>query len=378
MSGPGAGAPHRTPLYDTHQALGGRLVDFAGWEMPQQYSTVQAEHLAVRSAAGLFDISHMGRVQVSGPGAGDFIQGLVSNDLRRIGPGRAQYNLLCREDGGILDDVVVYQETEQRFMVVVNASNRDQDLGWLRDHGRSGVQIEDRSDELALVAVQGPKAAALLAPMIAGVDLAKLPYFGFAAGRIGDAQAMIARTGYTGEDGFELFLPAGRVAELWTRILDAGRAEGVLPAGLAARDVCRLEAGLRLYGNDMDLETNPYEAGLGWVVRLEKGDFSGSEALAQVKAEGPRRQLVGLRCEGRTIPRHDGQVSKSGEPVGRVTSGTYSFWLKAGIGMASVRAGEAPLGTLLELDLRGQPAAAEVVALPFYRGSVQTPAAVKT
>ena len=260
-------------------------------------------------------------------------------------------------------------------MVVVNASNREQDLGWMRDHAGGAVEISDRSEELALVALQGPKAAAVLAPMVAGVDLNQLPYFGIAVGRVGEAHALIARTGYTGEDGFELFLGAAEVAEIWDRILSTGSQAGVLAAGLAARDVCRLEAGLRLYGNDMDRSTNPYEAGLGWVVKPQKGDFIGREALERLRAAGPARQLVGLRCEGRAIPRHDGEVAKAGVPIGRVTSGTFSFWLKGGIGMASVRAGEAPLGTSVELDVRGVPAAAEVVALPFYRGSVQTPAA---
>lgn len=370
--------PERTPLYDEHLRVGGRMVDFAGWEMPQQYSSVQAEQQAVRTAAGLFDISHMGRVAVSGAAAFDHLQALVANDLDRVPAGHAQYNLLCREDGGIVDDVVVYRRTPELFTLVVNASNREKDLAWLRQDLPAGVEIEDRSRELSLLALQGPRAEAVTARLAEGVDLASIPYFGFAVGRLAGIEVSLSRTGYTGEDGFEIFVAAERVAELWGAILAAGAEAGVLPAGLAARDVCRLEAGLRLYGSDMDESTNPYQAGLGWTVRPGKGDFKGRAALERVKAAGPDRVLVGLRGSGRTIPRHGGAVLREGRPIGVVTSGTFSFWLKAGIGMASVRREHAVVGTTVELEGRGAPGVAEVVALPFYRGSVKPAAVIRS
>ena len=369
--------PERTPLYDEHLRAGGRMVDFAGWEMPQQYSSVQAEHQAVRAAAGLFDISHMGRVVVSGPAALDHLQALVTNDLARVPVGHAQYNLLCGEDGGVVDDVVVYRRAAELFTVVVNASNREKDLAWLRRDAPAGVEIEDRSETVSLLALQGPRAEAVTARLAEGVELAAIPYFGFADGRLAGIDVNLSRTGYTGEDGFELFVAAERAAELWRAILAAGAEAGVLPAGLAARDVCRLEAGLRLYGNDMDESTNPYQAGLGWTVKLGKGEFRGRSALETVKAAGPDRVIVGLRGSGRTIPRHGGAVLHEGSAIGEVTSGTFSFWLKAGIGMASVRRENALVGTTVELEGRGAPGAAEVVALPFYRGSVK-PAAATT
>jgi len=369
--------PERTPLYQEHLRAGGRMVDFAGWEMPQQYSSVQAEHQAVRTAAGLFDISHMGRVVVSGPAAFDHLQGLVTNDLGRVEVGHAQYNLLCREDGGIVDDIVVYRRAPEVFTVVVNASNREKDLAWFQRGAPAGVEIEDRSRLVSLLALQGPRAEAVAATVAEGVDLASIPYFGFANGRLAGIDVNLSRTGYTGEDGFELFVASEQAPSLWSALLEAGRPHGVLPAGLAARDVCRLEAGLRLYGNDMDESVNPYQAGLGWTVKLGKGEFSGRAALEAVKAAGPDRVIAGLLASERTIPRHGGAVKVGGRQVGEVTSGTFSFWLKTGIGMASILREAAVPGTPVELDGRGAPGAAEVVALPFYRGSVK-PAAATT
>ena len=360
----------RTPLYDRHRALGGRLVDFGGWEMPQQYSSIRDEHRAVRTVAGLFDISHMGRFRVRGESAFAFLQGLLTNDLSRIGPGQAQYTLMCDERGGILDDLVVYWG-EEGFMAVVNASNRERDLDWMREHAPAGVEVEDRTFELALIALQGPKAEALLP----AEGLETIPYFGFRLAEVAGLRVIAARTGYTGEDGFELFVGSENVGGLWDAILEAGSAEGVPACGLGARDACRLEAALRLYGNDMDESTNPYEAGLGWTVRLKKGDFVGSQALARVKQAGPARELVGLRSLDRSIPRHGSRVQAQGRELGHVTSGTYSFWLNQGLGLASVEAGAAPVGSRLEVESRGQQGKAEVVPLPFYRGSVHSPAA---
>jgi len=365
--------PERTPLFERHRALGGRMVDFAGWEMPQQYSSVREEHAAVRGAAGLFDVSHMGRVSFRGAGAGEFLQGLVTNDIAGVGPGHAQYNLICNQAGGVLDDLVVYRLPDGSWSAVVNASNRTKDVEWMRAHAGSEVEVLDRSRETALLALQGPRAESVLARLAPGLDLGAIPYFGVAEGEVAGAPATVSRTGYTGEDGFEILLPAARVGAVWDALLEAG----AVPAGLAARDVCRLEAGLRLYGNDMDEDTNPYQAGLGWTVKLDKGDFVGRQALAGVRERGPDRVLAGIRCGERTIPRHGAGVSRAGDRVGVVTSGTHSFFLGAGIGMASVTAGAAPVGARIEVESRGGAGDGEVVKLPFYRGSVKTAASAR-
>ncbi len=342
------------------------MVDFAGWEMPQQYSSVKAEQQAVRERAGLFDVSHMGRFELAGEGAASFLQTIVSNDLSRLEANRSQYNLLCREDGGILDDLVVYR-TQRRWLVVVNAANRERDANWLKARAPASVHFVDRSEELALIALQGPLAQDQLPAE--GVDLDAIPYFGSAEARVAGVRMLVSRTGYTGEDGFELFPPTVSAASVWNALLE----RGAQPCGLACRDVCRLEAGLRLYGNDMDPSVNPYEAGLGWTVKLEKGEFIGRSALAEIKARGPGRRTVGLRAGPRTIPRHGAVLSRAQEPVGVVTSGTHSFWLDAGIGLGLVRSDCAAPGSRLSFESRGVEASAEVTALPFYRGSAGKP-----
>jgi aminomethyltransferase len=362
-------------LHAEHVALGGRMVDFGGWDLPQQYSSIRDEHLAVRNVAGIFDLSHMGRLDVRGKGVAEYLQSLLTNDVSHVAPGRAQYTLLCREDGGILDDLVIYRRAEDDFLVVVNAANRLKDIRWMRDQLPAGVTLDDRTHDVSLIALQGPRAESLLPA--GGLDVAALPYFGFGQGEIDGVPSLISRTGYTGEDGFELFVPAEHAAEVWRAVLAAGKAAGVLPCGLGARDVCRLEAGLRLYGNDMDEATNPYDAGLGWTVKLGKGAFQGSEALATIKAAGGHRRMVGLTTSDRTIPRHDSAVSRDGEPIGRVTSGTWSFYLNRGVAMASLDAGSGGPGDRVEVDVRGRSGSAEVVALPIYRGSVKSPAASK-
>jgi len=351
------------------------MVDFGGWDLPQQYTSIRDEHLAVRNVAGVFDLSHMGRLDVRGRGAADFLQGVLTNDVSQVAPGRAQYTLLCREDGGILDDLVIYRRAEDDFLVVVNASNRLKDVGWLRDHVPAGVTLDDRTHDVSLIALQGPRAESLLP--VGALDVASLPYFGFGQGEIDGVPSLISRTGYTGEDGFELFVPAEHAAVVWRAVLEAGKAEGVLPCGLGARDACRLEAGLRLYGNDMDETTNPFDAGLGWTVKLGKGPFLGSEALARIKAAGARRRMVGLTTSDRPIPRHDSRVLRSGEAIGRVTSGTWSFYLNRGVAMASLEAGRGGPGDKVEVDVRGKPGSAEIVSLPIYRGSVKSPTASK-
>jgi aminomethyltransferase len=351
----------RTPLHGRHLAAGARMVVFAGWEMPLQYASVREEQRAVRASAGLFDVSHMGRFDVRGAGAGAFLQRLVTNDVSRLVPGRAQYDLTCRPDGGIVDDLVVYR-LERRWLVVGNAVNRRKDLEWMQAHAPAGVDIVDRTDELSQIALQGPLAHALLPLEDGGAE--SLPRFGVAQATVAGVETLISRTGYTGEDGFELLVAPDRVGQVWDALVEAG----ARPCGLAARDVCRLEAGLRLYGSDMDETTNPYEAGLGWVVKLDKGPFVGRQALRRIHDRGPTRTLVGLAARDRTIPRPGAVVLREGRSIGAVTSGTYSFWLGAGVGMALVEAGMAPIGASVQLDLAGRKGSAEVVPLPFYRG----------
>jgi aminomethyltransferase len=347
-------------------ALGARMVDFGGWEMPQQYTSIRDEHLAVRRSAGLFDVSHMGRFRVVGDGHVDFIQHLVTNDVGSLVFKQAQYNLMLDAQGGIVDDLVVYRGNDG-FFIVVNASNREKDLAWMRDHAPSGVEIEDKTFDLGLIAFQGPRAQELL-PW-SGADLDAIPYFGFGHGDVAGIHALISRTGYTGEDGFEMFIAADRIGEAWDAILAHGKAEGVLPAGLGARDAARLEAALRLWGNDMDESVNPYEAGLGWTVKLDKGDFIGRDALVKVKADGPRRGMVGLKLNAGDIARHGAPVSQGGEKLGAITSGTHSFFLGYPIALAMVEARSLQVGDTASVDVRGREAPAEVTKLPFYRGS---------
>ena len=345
------------------------MVDFGGWEMPQQYTSIRDEHLAVRHVAGLFDVSHMGRFRVAGDSL-EFLQHLVTNDLSQLGVGQAQYNLLLNEEGGIVDDLVVYHG-EEGFFVVVNASNREKDLRWFREHAPSGLEVDDRTFELALIAFQGPRAQELLPAD--GLD--GLAYFGFRRGGVAGVRALISRTGYTGEDGFEIFVNSDRVAEVWDAILARGKEAGALPAGLGARDATRLEAALRLWGNDMDETVNPYEAGLGWTVKLDKGDFIGRDALVKVKAEGPRRKLVGLKLEPGSIARHGAAVTSGGKNAGVITSGTHSFFLGYPIALAMVEAASLRVGDTVGVEVRGREAPAEVVKLPFYRGSARSAAA---
>ena len=340
------------------------MVDFGGWEMPQQYSSIRDEHFAVRKVAALFDVSHMGRFRVAGDSSLSFLQNLVTNDLAPLVHGQAQYNLMLNDKGGIIDDLVVYRGSEG-FFVVVNASNRETDLQWFQGHAPADVEIEDRTIALGLIAFQGPHAQEWLP--CEGLDA--IPYFGFGHGDVAGIHALISRTGYTGEDGFELFINSDRIGEVWDAILAHGKEAGVLPAGLGARDAARLEAALRLWGNDMDESVNPYEAGLGWTVKLEKGDFIGRDALRKVKTEGPRRKLVGLKLDPGSIARHGAAVTAESKKVGVITSGTHSFFLGYPIALAMVEAASLRVGDTVGVEVRGREAPAEVVKLPFYRGS---------
>ena len=364
-------APRPTVLNARHRSLDGRMVDFSGWDMPLQYSSIREEELAVRHVAGVFDVSHMGRYELTGAGAEASLPRTLTHDVAMLEPGRAVYSVVCREDGGIVDDVIAYKLAPDRMMVVVNAGNREKDWDWIESHLERGVKLRDLSDELALIAFQGPRATELLPAS----GHSSTPAFGFLTDLevAGTRAHLIARTGYTGEDGWELMVPAADAEKVFDRLLATD--PGVRPCGLGARDVCRLEAGLRLYGNDMDEETNPYEAGLGWTVKLDKGDFVGRQALAEVKAAGPARSTVGLRGVGRTIPRHGADLLVDGRPTGTVTSGTWSFFLECGIGMARVESGRIAAGDQVQVSGRGEPAPAEVVKLPFYKARAQSPAA---
>ncbi|HEY7530453.1 MAG TPA: glycine cleavage system aminomethyltransferase GcvT [Gemmatimonadota bacterium] len=360
------GELRETPLAAVHRAAGAKLVPFAGFRMPVHYGSILAEHRAVRERAGLFDVSHMGRFLVTGPGAAAFLDRMTVNDVRGLDDGKAQYSCLCRPDGGILDDIVLGRLGDA-YHVVVNASNRGRDLDWLRQHLPADVVLRDRSDETALVALQGPRAESVLAPL-ASVDLSRLAFYSLAEGAVAGLPAVISRTGYTGEDGFELTVAAEHGVRLWEALAAAGQVHGVAAAGLGARDTLRLEMKYPLYGNEIDEGTNPIEAGLGWIVKLDGADFVGREALRRVKDAGPRRRLVGFTTAGKAVPRAGYEVFVGGEPAGPVRSGTMSPSLGVGIGTSYVPAAAARPGTRLEIGVRGRREAAEVVRTPFYRG----------
>ena len=358
----------RTPLHAEHAALGAKLVPFAGYEMPVQYPTgITAEHHAVRRAAGLFDVSHMGEFEVRGDRATEFVQYATTNDVSKVEVWQAQYGTLLNHEGKLLDDLIVYRYPD-RWMLVVNGANRDKDLRWLQQFTADfGVELVDRTDEIALLALQGPKAQRILA-RLTDADLDAIRYYRFAEGPVDGVPATISRTGYTGEDGFELYVPAADAGRLWRRLLEAGEDDGLLPAGLGCRDSLRLEMGYALYGNDLDEETTPLEAGLGWVVKLDKGGFVGRDALLRQKEEGITRRLVGFRLKERGFPRHGYPVTVNGEEAGVVTSGVLSPTLGEGIGMAYVPAAAAKPGTEIGIVIRGTPVPAEVVRPPFHRG----------
>ena len=359
----------RTPLYLCHVEAGARLVDFAGWEMPVQYAGVIEEHRAVRTAAGLFDVSHMGEIRVEGPGAEALLQRLTPNDVAKLAPGRAHYSGLLTERGTYVDDLLVYRLAADDFLVVVNASNAPRDHAWIAERagGQDHVQVTDESDRYALIALQGPKAVEILTPL-ATPGAAALRYYGFLEGEVAGRPAIISRTGYTGEDGFELYLAPEDAPEVWRRLIADGAAHGLQPAGLGARDTLRLEAAMALYGHEIDETTTPFEAGLGWVVKLGKGDFAGRDALAAQRAAGVPRQLVGFEVQGRGIARQGHAVlSPQGEALGAVTSGTWSPTFEKALGMAYVPTALAAPGTPLAIDVRGKSLPAVVVELPFYR-----------
>ncbi|HEY8735985.1 MAG TPA: glycine cleavage system aminomethyltransferase GcvT [Candidatus Dormibacteraeota bacterium] len=356
-------AAERTPLYAEHVRLHAQMTNFGGWSMPLQYTSIRDEHQAVRTAAGIFDLSHMGEIRVAGAGALALVQRVVARDIARLKVGRAQYTVLCNEEGGIIDDLLVYAE-DGGYVLVVNAGNQDRDFDWIRQHAGDDSEVSNIGRETALIGVQGPRAVEIVQEL-SGKDLRGVKYYAFVDGTMAGAAARLSRTGYTGEDGFEVFCAPADASAVWNALLERGRDRGLKPAGLGARDTLRLEAGMRLYGNDMDETTNPLEAGLEWTVSLDK-EFIGAQALRRAAANLDRT-IAGLKMLDRSIPRHGYPVLDGGERVGSVGSGNVSFTLGYNIAMASVPKARATPGTRLGIDVRGTTAPAEVVPLPFYK-----------
>ena len=349
----------RTPLYEQHLDLGARMVGFAGWEMPVSYEGIREEHSAVRLHAGMFDVSHMGQVEVEGPGALSFLQRVLSNDVAKVHVGGAQYSCLCQEDGGVLDDLFAYRLGGDRYLIVTNAANHETDLQWLGRHSHEfDAIVRDVADRYAMLAVQGPHARTVLE---ATLGVALPPRFHVSHVQVGRRPALACGTGYTGEDGVELLIDPEVAVPLWRELLDAG----IVPCGLGARDTLRLEVCYPLHGNELSAERNPIEAGLGWCCKEGTG-FIGAEAIARARAEGTAEKLVAFRIEGQGIPRQGNPVVRGDERVGEVTSGTYAPSLEVGAGMAYVRAGLAEVGTEVEIDVRGKRRAARIASKPLY------------
>lgn len=357
----------RTPLFDLQRAAGARIIPFAGWEMPVQYAGIVEEHRAVRERAGLFDVSHMGELWLRGPAALAVVAGLVTNDAARLPIGKALYTCACNAAGTILDDLIIYRVAAEEVLVVCNAGNRAKMAPHFARASAGRCDFADESDATALLALQGPRAAEVLRALQAPATLTELPRFGVTRAELRGLPLLAARTGYTGEDGFELFVSAAQAPPLWSALLEAGAALGLSPIGLGARDTLRLEAALRLYGNDIDETTDPWEAGLGWTVKLEGRTFLGSEALLERKRRGLSRKLVGLEMIGRGIARHGYPVLHDGQPIGVVTSGSPCPTVGKNLALAYVPVAQAGLGSPLAVEVRGKPVEAKVVSIPFYK-----------
>lgn len=355
----------RTPLNDIHKTLGAKMVDFAGFEMPVQYSGIIEEHLAVRKSVGVFDVSHMGEFEVRGRDALAFLQYVTINDAAKLIEGKAQYTAMCYENGGIVDDLLLYHLGD-RYLLVVNASNIQKDFEWLMSHRFGDVQLTDVSDRTALLAVQGPRSLATL-QKLTSVDLSKIEYYHSTRGTVSGVPMIISRTGYTGELGFELYMEAEPLAceKVWNALFEAGKEFGIVPVGLGARDTLRLEKGFCLYGNDIDQTTLPLEAGLGWITKLDKGDFIGKQALLNARSSGLKRRLVGLTLPDKVIARHGYPLTVGGKSVGHVTSGTFSPILQRGIAMGYVETAYAAVGSTVDVQVRGKGSPATIVKTPF-------------
>lgn len=356
----------RTPLFEAHRQLGARMIAFGGWEMPVQYAGIVEEHHAVRERVGLFDISHMGEIEITGSGALEAIQHLTSNDASQLRIGQVQYSALTTPEGTFVDDITVYKFADDRYCLTVNAANIEKDFAWIREHIAPIVEVRNASDDMALVALQGPRAQAIL-EKLTSVALGKLRYYQFVEGQVVGIDCCIARMGYTGEDGFEIYIPPQHAATLWNALLETGAPVGLQPCGLGARDTLRLEAKMALYGQDIDDQHTVLEADLGWIVKLEKGEFIGREALARQKANGVSRKLVGFEMHGRGIARPHYVIAKGSELIGEVTSGGPAPSLGKNIGLGYVAVQYAAIGTEFDIVIRGSPVAARVVPTPFYK-----------
>jgi len=361
----------KTPLYDEHVRLGAKMFEFAGWVMPLQYESITSEVKAVRECVGVFDVSHMGEILIEGPDTVEFVDKMITNDFSSLKIDHAIYTVMCNENGGIVDDLLVYKFSKERAMLVVNAANIEKDYNWILSHSKGyNVSVKNVSEDFVLVAFQGPKAQEIL-QKIASIRLENIEYYHFTEARIRGVKGYISRTGYTGEDGFEIFVKPEVGVTLWRTLLEFAAKYGGKPAGLGARDLCRLEASYMLYGEDMDENTTPFEVGLSWVVKFRK-DFIGKKALLELKEKGVERRIVGLVLKGKSIARHGYKVFKEGEEIGKVTSGNYSPTLEKSIALAIVRSGSVEIGDKVEVEVRGRKIEAEVVKLPFYRGTVKS------
>ena len=361
-----------TPLLDLHKELGAKLVPFAGWNMPIQFAGVLSEHTCVRERVGLFDVSHMGEIEVKGKDAKKFLQFLLSNNVEKMFDGSILYSLMCYETGGVVDDLLAYRFSENHYFLCVNASNSDKDYDWIARHASSfNVNIKNISSETSQLALQGPDAKNVL-QSLCDISLDDLSYYNFRKGMVNNVESLISRTGYTGEDGFELYLSPEKVSEVFRSLMEQGRSYGIQPIGLGARDTLRIEMGYPLYGNEIDNNPTPLDAGLGWVIKFDKGEFLGRGSLLKQKEQGsPRRKLVGLKLLTRGVPRAHYQVFKNGESVGEVTSGTFSPTLNTGVGLCYVSSEYSDVGSHLDVKIRDQLVATEVIQLPFVPSHVK-------
>ena len=353
----------QTALNDAHTGLGAKMVEFAGFSMPIVYSSIIDEHKAVRNSVGLFDVSHMGEFRLRGDRALELLQNVTINDVSALKLGQAQYSAMCYPDGGIIDDVLVYK-FDDHYMMVVNAANAEKDFAWITDHMIGGVDFTNMSDDITLVAVQGPASRDLL-QTLTPVDLSAIKYYRAVHGAVADREMIISRTGYTGELGFELYMDTSSSLHVWNTIMDAGQNYDIQPAGLGARDTLRLEKMMCLYGNDITKDTNPIEAGLGWITKLDKGDFIGRDVLAAVKEQGPKRRLRGFELTGKGVPRHGYTIVKNGNEIGKVTSGSFSPLLSKGIGIGYVQKEFTDIGAEIEISIRGKSISATIIKPPF-------------
>lgn len=362
----------RTPMYDFHKRVNAKLVPFAGWEMPVTYTELMAEHRCVREKVGLFDVSHMGEIFITGPKALEMTSLVSTNDPVPLRDGQVAYSAFCNERGGIVDDFTLYRFHAEKFLLVVNAANTAKDFQWVKSHELKGSQVENQSDAWAQLAIQGPKAQKVLQALVRE-DLEKIAYYAFAEVTVGGVPAIVSRTGYTGEDGFEVYYPAAQGLYVWEALMEKGAQEEIQPIGLGARDTLRLEMGYALYGNDIDDQTNPLEAGLGWITKLKNRTFLGSQALLQQKERGLSRRLCGLVMEDKLIPRHGYPLRHEGRVVGQVTSGTFSPFLRNGIALGYLEAAllDAGVGQVNVEGRGGKCASAKVVKPPFVRSQVR-------